>query len=339
LYSIVTEGLGRRFGDRWAVQDLSLSVRHGEVFGLLGPNGAGKTTTMRMLACLIAPTEGSAVVCGHDVTRDARNIRRITGILSEPAGLYDSLSAQRNLDYYGKLYELDHVVSQKRIERYLRLFDLWDRRHEPAGSFSRGMKQKLSLARALLHEPSVVILDEPTSALDPEGAKLVRDAIRDLKGEGRTIILCTHNLNDAQALCDRVAIIKTELLRMGTPRELQASLYGLQVEIRISNALPEVGDGSGLDAALGYTMNDLALVVTPLAGVGDVAVSGNALLVSMLDPDETVPEVVRALVGRGADITRVAEVEHSLERAYLDLVARVEERNGTDPSKPKVTVA
>jgi len=339
LYSIVTEGLGRRFGDRWAVKGLTLSVRQGEVFGLLGPNGAGKTTTMRMLACLIAPTEGQAFVSGHDVTREGDSIRRITGILSEPAGLYDSLSAQRNLDYYGKLYDLDYGVAQRRIERYLRLFDLWDRRHEPAGTFSRGMKQKLSLARALLHEPSVVILDEPTSALDPEGAKLVRDAIRDLKGEGRTIILCTHNLNDAQSLCDRVAIIKKDLLRMGTPRELQASLYGLQVEVRIGNALPEVGDGTGLDASLGRTMNDLALVVTPLNGVGDVAVAGNSLLVSMLDPDETVPEVVRALVARGADIVRVAEIEHSLERAYLDLVARVEELNGSQGPALKVKVA
>jgi ABC-2 type transport system ATP-binding protein len=339
LYSIVTEGLGRRFGDRWAVQDLTLSIKQGEVFGLLGPNGAGKTTTMRMLACLIAPSAGRAVVNGHDVTSDSDSVRRITGILSEPAGLYESLSAQRNLDYFAKLYDLDYGVAQRRIERYFRMFDLWDRRHEPAGSFSRGMKQKLSLARALLHEPSVVILDEPTSALDPEGAKLVRDAIRDLKGEGRTIILCTHNLNDAQTLCDRVAIIKKDLLRMGTPRELQASLYGLQVEVRIANALPEVGDGVGLDSTLGRTMNDLAEVVTPLPGVGDVAVAGNSLLVSMLDLEETVPEVVRALVGRGADITRVAEVEHSLERAYLDLVARVEERNGTQPSTPKVRVA
>lgn len=288
-----------------------------------------------MLACLIAPSSGRAFVDGSDVTREADKIRRITGILSEPAGLYDSLSAVRNLDYYGKLYDLDSAVAHRRIERYLRLFDLWDRRHEPAGTFSRGMKQKLSLARALLHEPSVVILDEPTSALDPEGAKLVRDAIRDLKGEGRTIILCTHNLNDAQALCDRVAIIKQGLLRMGTPRELQASLYGLQVEVLIGNALPELGDGSGLDATLGRTMNDMAEVVTTLRGVGDVAVAGNALLVSMLDPDETVPEVVRALVSRGADITRVAEVEHSLERAYLDLVARYDEQysNGLAPHK------
>jgi ABC-2 type transport system ATP-binding protein len=273
------------------------------------------------------------------VTRDGDNIRRIVGILSEPAGLYENLSAQRNLDYYSKLYDLDYRVAQRRIERFLRMFDLWDRRNEPAGSFSRGMKQKLSLARALLHEPSVVILDEPTSALDPEGAKLVRDAIRDLKGEGRTIILCTHNLNDAQTLCDRVAIIKKDLLRMGTPRELQASLYGLQVEVRIGNALPEVGDGSRLDASLGRTMNDHAEVVTPLPGVGDVAVSGCSLLVSMLDPDETVPEVVRALVARGADITRVAEVEHSLERAYLDLVARVDERNGTAPAGRNVKVS
>jgi ABC-2 type transport system ATP-binding protein len=184
------------------------------------------------------------------------------------------------------------------------------------------MMQKLSLARSLLHEPPVLILDEPTSALDPEGAKLVRDSICDLQGEGRTIILCTHNLSEAQNLCDRVAIIKKTTLRVGTPRELQRSLYGRQVEFQIAEPLPELGDKVMLDEALGRTMNHLALLVAPMPGVGDVGVAGNRLLVSMLDPEEVTPKIVRALVQSGADIVRVAEVEHTLERAYLDLVAR-----------------
>lgn len=322
MYAITAEGLGRKFGERWAVRDLNLHIRTGEVFGLLGPNGAGKTTTMRMLACLIAPTVGRASVCGFDVVAKPDEIRRHLGILSEPGGLYENLSARRNLEFYAKLYDLEPKFAHAQIEKYLSLFELWDRRNDPAGNFSRGMMQKLSLARALLHEPPIVILDEPTSALDPEGAKLVRDSIRALHSEGRTIILCTHNLAEAQTLCDRVAIIKKTTLRVGTPRELQRSLYGRQVEIRISNPVSEPGESVYMDAILGRTMNDLALLVTPLPGVGDVGVAGDRLLVSMLDPDEVTPRIVRVLIQHGVDVIRVAEVEHTLERAYLDLVAR-----------------
>jgi ABC-2 type transport system ATP-binding protein len=335
LYAITAERLGRKFGERWAVHDLNLEIEAGEVFGLLGPNGAGKTTTMRMLACLIAPTEGRASVAGLDVKTDANKIRRKVGILCEPGGLYQNLSARRNLEYFAKLYDLEPSYALSQIERYLVEFQLWDRREDPAGTFSRGMMQKLSLARALLHEPSVIILDEPTSALDPEGAKLVRDSIGDLKGKGRTIILCTHNLNEAQSLCDRVAIIRTTSLRIGTPRELQQSLYGRQVEIRIANPLPEVNDGVWIDAVLGRTINDLALLVTPIRGVGDVAVAGDRLLVSMLDPDEVTPKVVRALIQHGADVIRVAEVEHTLEGAYLDLIARQESAERQAEVRPK----
>ena len=306
----------------WAVRNLSLQIERGEVFGLLGPNGAGKTTTMRMLAALIAPTEGTASVCGFNVHARPDEVRRRIGILSEPAGLYENLSVHRNLAYFAKLYDLDPARARSQIEKYLTMFKLWDRRHDSAGTLSRGMMQKLSLARALLHEPPVLILDEPTSALDPEGAKLVRDAIQELKGEGRTILLCTHNLSEAQTLCDRVAIIKKTALRVGTPRELQRSLYGRQVEIQIANPLPDLGDQSFFDGLLGGTMNDLALLVAPLPGVGDVVVSGDRLLISMLEPTEVTPSLVRTLVAYGADIVRVAEVEHTLERAYLDLVAR-----------------
>jgi ABC-2 type transport system ATP-binding protein len=339
LYAITAQGLGRKFGERWAIRDLNLEIEGGEVFGLLGPNGAGKTTTMRMLACLIAPSKGEATVAGFDVRKDPNSIRRKVGILCEPAGLYQNLSALRNLEYFAKLYDLEPACAKAQIEKYLVDFQLWDRREEPAGTFSRGMMQKLSLARALLHEPAVVILDEPTSSLDPEGAKVVRDAISNLKGQGRTIILCTHNLNEAQSLCDRVAIIRTTALRIGTPRELQQSLYGRQVEIRIANPLHDPGDAVWLDALLGRTMNDLALLVTPIKGVGDVAVSGDRLLVSMLDLDEVTPRVVRALIQHGVDIVRVAEVEHTLEGAYLDLIARQESAERQVDGRPKVDAA
>ena len=329
-YAITTESLGRQFADRWAVSGLDLQIERGEVFGLLGPNGAGKTTTMRMLACLIAPSTGGATVCGYDVLRDRTAVRKSIGILTESPGLYERLTARQNLEFYAKVYDLSSGQAASQIERYLKLLGLWDRRNDRAGTFSKGMQQKLSMTRALLHEPPVVILDEPTSALDPEGAKLVRDFINSLRKEGRTIILCTHNLSEAQGLCDRVAIIKRKLIRVGTPRELQRALYGRHVEIRIGNALPDHADEhyggfTGRSAGAGATMNDFAVFISTLDGVGDVVVSADRLVVSSMEPDEITPMLVNALVSKGADILRVAEVEHTLERAYLDLIARQEE--------------
>ena len=314
---------------------LDLHIESGEVFGLLGPNGAGKTTTMRMLACLIAPTTGRATVCGYDISRQRTEVRTSIGILTESPGLYENLTALQNLEFYAKVYDLDARQASSQIERYLKLLGLWDRRNERAGTFSKGMKQKLSMTRALLHEPPIVILDEPTSALDPEGAKMVRDFIGSLKSEGRTIILCTHNLFEAQSLCDRVAIIKRTLIRVGTPRDLQRSLYGRHVEIRIGNALlggdDRYGNSTGPYVGESPTMNDLAVFITTLDGVGDVVVSANRLVVSTMDPDEVTPRLVSALVMQGAQILRVAEVEHTLERAYLDLIARHDEHNLLQP--------
>src|SRR5664280_3625731 len=168
--AVWTDGLGRRFGERWAVRDLSLELQRGEVFGLLGPNGAGKTTTIRLLAALIAPSAGQARVDGLDLAREADGVRARVGVLTEAPGLCEKLSAARNLDFFGKLQGLAPAVRAERIERLLRLFDLWDRRLEPTGTFSKGMKQKLAIARALLHDPPVLFLDEPTAALDPEAA-------------------------------------------------------------------------------------------------------------------------------------------------------------------------
>jgi ABC-2 type transport system ATP-binding protein len=218
-YAISIEGLGRRYGKNWAIKDLTLLVEKGEVFGLLGPNGAGTTSTMRMIACLVAPTEGSATICGYSIVDNPTEVRKRVGILTDSAGLYESLSAQENLHFFGKLYDIEPHEIKERAEYYLKLLGLWERRRDPAGTFSSGMKQKLSMARALLHDPSVLLLDEPTSALDPEGVKLVRDFITSLKGQGRTIVLCTHNLFEAQSLCDRVGIIKKHLLRAGTPKQ------------------------------------------------------------------------------------------------------------------------
>ena len=187
---------------------MDLEVRRGEVLGLLGPNGAGKTTTVRLLAALIEPTEGTASVDGLDVRRQPDEVRARVGILTETPGLYEKLSATANLDFFGRLYGLDAATRAERIERYLRLFSLWDRRDDAAGTFSKGMKQKLAIARALLHEPAVVFLDEPTAALDPEAAHIVREAIEAIRRSGRTIVLATHNLYEADRLCDRVAFVR-----------------------------------------------------------------------------------------------------------------------------------
>jgi ABC-2 type transport system ATP-binding protein len=219
--AIRIECLGRRFGDLWALRGVDLELAPGEVFGLLGPNGAGKTTTVRLLTSLIAPTEGRAWVDGYEVTTDADLVRARIGILTETPGLYDRLTATQNLDFFARLHGLDPTTRTERIERFMRLFELWDRRDDLAGTFSKGMKQKLAIARALIHEPSVVFLDEPTAALDPEAAFVVREAIASLRGAGRTIVLCTHNLDEAERLCDRIGFVRGGLLRVDSPTRLR----------------------------------------------------------------------------------------------------------------------
>ncbi|MEK7324362.1 MAG: ABC transporter ATP-binding protein, partial [Chloroflexota bacterium] len=218
---IQTEGLTKRFPAPKngqpivAVEGLDLTVQEGEVFGFLGPNGAGKTTTVRMLTSLIGPTSGRAVINGLEVGKDDGAIRQCVGILTETPGMYDRLSAEKNLTIFANLYGVKDAPGQ--VQRYLRMLGLWERRHDEAGSFSKGMRQKLAIARALLHEPKLVFLDEPTSGLDPEAAKLVRDFIAELKAEGRTIFMCTHNLDEAERLCGRIGIFKTRLITVDSP--------------------------------------------------------------------------------------------------------------------------
>ncbi|MGK2851408.1 MAG: ABC transporter ATP-binding protein [Candidatus Limnocylindrales bacterium] len=301
-------GLGRRFGDRWAVRDVSFEVQRGEVLGLLGPNGAGKTTTVRMLTALIEPSEGTAAVDDLDVVHDADAVRARVGILTETPGLYDKLSATANLDFFGRLYGLTPAVRAERIERYLRLFGLWERRRDVAGTFSKGMKQKLAIARALLHDPAVVFLDEPTAALDPEAAFIVREAIEELRRAGRTIVLATHNLDEADRLCDRIAFIRGGLLRIDSPARLRGALGGRRLVLR-------VGDGTDGPA-------DLAGLIAGAAGVPThlVAALDGAWHLSAEDPDAVAPGVVRALVGAGLDVIEVHAERTSLEAVYFDVM-------------------
>lgn len=298
---IKTENLTKIFGDTLAVDHLSLEVNEGEVFGFLGPNGAGKTTTVRMLTCLISSTSGEAVVNDFSTSKEAMNIRRTVGILTETPGMYDSLSAETNLEIYARLYEVKDVKGQ--VEKYLRMLGLWERRNDEAGTFSKGMKQKLAIARALLHEPSVVFLDEPTASLDPEASRLVRDFIAELRKEGRTIFLCTHNLDEADRLCDRIGVFKTHLLVLDTPDRLRSQLFGRKVVFHLR--------GSG---------ENLVEPVCSLPFVKDAKPIDNKLVVTLDDPEAHNPDIIRTLVGAGADIQFVGELRHSLEDVYLQLI-------------------
>jgi ABC-2 type transport system ATP-binding protein len=302
---IHTEGLTKTFGEaehaNLAVDHLNLDVTEGEVFGFLGPNGAGKTTTVRMLTSLIAPTSGQATVNGLVVGRDDQAIRQTVGLLTETPGMYDRLTAEKNLMIFANLYGVPKPAAS--VEKYLKMLGLWGRRRDEAGSFSKGMRQKLALARALLHEPKVLFLDEPTSGLDPEAAKLVRDFIEELKTEGRTIFLCTHNLDEADRLCDRVAIFKTHLITVDSPANIRQRLYGRRVVLHL------VAAGEPLAAA-----------ARALPFVKEVQVVDNKLVVALEDPEADNPALIRALVGAGADIQFVGEIRHSLEDVYLKLI-------------------
>lgn len=308
---IKTEGLTKIFTikkseDIAAVQNLTLEVPEGEVFGFLGPNGAGKTTTVRMLTSLIGPTSGTAWVNGFQVGVDDQNIRRSVGILTESPGLYERLSAIRNLEIYANLYDVVDVDG--RIAKYLQMLGLWSRRDDPAGSFSKGMRQKLAIARALLHEPRVLFLDEPTSGLDPEAASLVRNFIEELRGQGRTIFICTHNLAEADRLCDRIGIFKSHLIEIDTPENLREKLYGRKVVFHLR----------AIDPAW-------VSAIQALPGVKEVAVVDQKLVVKMDDPEQSNPEIIRILVAAGAQILFVGELRHSLEQVYLQTIQETPE--------------
>jgi ABC-2 type transport system ATP-binding protein len=305
---IRTANLTKQFDTTTAVEDLNLEVAEGEVFGLLGPNGAGKTTTVRILSTLIAPTAGSAWVAGQKIgTSEEVNatIRRSVGLLTEVPGLYERLSAERNLRIFAGLYGV--ADGEVQTKRYLQLLGLWNQRKDPVASFSKGMKQKLAIARALLHEPQVLFLDEPTSGLDPEAARMVRESIAELRTQGRTVLLCTHNLVEADQLCDRVGIMRRRLLRVDTPEHLRQELWEPQVTFRIR------GRSASYQALL-----------APLPFVRTVTCSGDSLtatLTSGAERQEATAAMVRRLVEAGADVFGVAEATHSLEDAYLTLLA------------------
>ncbi|MHB1844583.1 MAG: ABC transporter ATP-binding protein [Deltaproteobacteria bacterium] len=313
--AVIARGLGKRYGKKRAVSGLEFEVAEGEVFGLLGPNGAGKTSTLRMIAGLLPPDEGEAIVCGFDARREARQIRERVGLLTEQPGLYDRLSSLENLAFFGRLYGVPPREIAGRAERLLRPLGLWEQRHDRAGTLSKGTRQKLAIARALFHEPKVVLLDEPTSALDPESARNVRDIIAGLAAEGRTLVLCTHNLFEAERLCRRVAIVRAEpglggrMLAMTEVGKLRRGSPRVTIELE-GPAEPH------------------AAAVQAMEGVHAAAATGPKLDVDFDEgrgvdarvPDP-VPDIVALLVARGARLRAVVPTDRPLEEAYLSLVA------------------
>ena len=304
---IDTQNLTRTFGNLTAVDNLTLNIEKGEVFGFLGPNGAGKTTTIRMLACLIAPTKGTATVAGYNIQKDPLKVRQSVGILTENPSLYERLTAYENMDFFAQAYGItDNAERQKRIQELLEFFHLWDRRNDRVGGFSKGMKQKLAIVRATVHRPPVMFLDEPTAGLDPESAKEIRDLMAELsQREKCTILLSTHHLEDAEKLCRRVLIMnKGKCLLIGSPDELRQKISGQPViEVGLTRVTPKV--------LAAVRMNSEAK---------EVKQQEATLLVSVQDSRGATPEIVRSIVEAEGQILSVNVLRPSLEEAYLKLI-------------------
>jgi ABC-2 type transport system ATP-binding protein len=301
--ALSADGLGKRFGDRSAFEDVSFEIGRGEVFGLLGPNGAGKTTAVRTLGTLIAPTSGTATVAGLPLTEaNGVEIRRRIAIMPETPGLYLKLSVAENLACFADLYEVPGP--KQRIDTALHAVNMVDRANDTCGALSKGLRQRVALARALLSDPQVLFLDEPTSGLDPTASRDVHELIDGLRKRGVTIVLTTHRLAEAERLCDRVAILNTTLRTIGRPDELRDRLFARTLAVRTLAALPDPDRVlSGLPAVQSWRRD---------------ADGGYVLVVT--DPKAAAPAVTRALVSAGADVLSIGESHHSLEDVYLQLI-------------------
>lgn len=308
--ALSVHGLSKRFGDRVAFEDVSFEIAYGEVFGFLGPNGAGKTTTVRTLGTLIAPSSGSATVAGLPLLpENGVEIRRRIAIMPEIPGLYQHLSVAENLECFADLYEVADPTA--RIERALRAVNLTERADDPSGTLSKGLRQRVALARALLSDPEVLFLDEPTAGLDPVASRDVHDLIATLGERGVTIFLTTHRLEEAERLCDRVAILNTTLRTIGRPAELRDRLFAKAITVKTSAPLAEPGTVfAGLPAVEGWHAD------------GDAGYT-----VTVSDGDIAAPAITRALVTAGADVLTIAQSHHSLEDVYLELIGEDAEVN------------
>ena len=301
--ALSAQGLTKRFGERVAFEDVSFEIGWGEVFGFLGPNGAGKTTTVRALGTLIAPSSGEATVAGYRLEpANGVEIRRRISIMPESPGLYTRLSVAENLACFADLYEAPDPKA--RIQSALEAVGLEDRAADTCGTLSKGLRQRVALARALLSDPEVLFLDEPTSGLDPAATRDVHELLDGLREHGTTIFLTTHRLEEAERLCDRVAILNTTLRAIGQPEDLRNRLFKRTLTVRTASALDDPQRVFGeLPAVEGWSQDG--------AGSYELTVS---------DPDAAAPATARALVAAGADVLAISESRRSLEDVYLELV-------------------
>lgn len=308
MEAISVKGLTRTFGSVRAVDGLTFAVQAGEVFGVLGHNGAGKTTLVRLINGVLEPTAGSAQVLGLDAATQGSEIRKQTGVLTETPSLYERLTARDNLRLFARLYEVPNA--EARVNEMLRLFNLSDRADDRAGGFSKGMKQRLALARSLVHDPQILFLDEPTAALDPEAARIVTTLIETLSREsGRTVFLATHNLDEAQRLCSRVAVLAHgKLLALGTTAELGHQLW---------SAL-------WIDFELRAPADDALLAALRAADGIREAQADKLTLSVQVDDEAHIPAAIAAVAAGGGQIMRVNPREHSLEDIYFELQRRME---------------
>ena len=298
---IVASHLTRSFGSRVAVEDATFEVKAGEIFGLLGPNGAGKTTTLRMLAGLIAPTSGEAMVGGVRLSRATNDqVRARIGFLTEAPGLWDRLTVEQNLMTYAGLHLLPEP--RRAVAAVLERFGLGERAGSLCAELSKGLKQRVALARALLHDPPVVLLDEPTSGLDPQSARLVRELIVDLRDRGHAVVLSTHNLYEAERIADRVGVLRGRFLAVASPAELRQRLFGSRALVRVAGDAGQFRD------------------VVAAAGVRELDATGDTLRFAVDDLRVAMPTVVRALVAAGADVVEATTEDAGLEDVYFTLV-------------------
>ena len=304
---IETNNLSKLFDNILAVDGVTLTIQPGEVLALLGPNGAGKTTTVRMLTSILLPSRGWARVAGFDVVRQATQVRASVGVLTEMHGLYGRMPAEDYLDFFGQVYGMSRPDRQKRIRTLLEDYGLYADRRRRTGEYSKGMRQKLALARALMHNPPVLLLDEPTSAMDPESARLVRDAIQQLRSANRAIIICTHNLPEAEELADQIAIIRRgRIIALGTPAQLKETLLGpAEFEVRLAQVLNGWHPALPDQAALTSQGEDWFRYTTAV-------------------PQQTNPQVLDSLVARQLKVLSLSEVNRSLEKVYLQAISATE---------------
>lgn len=307
MHAIETLDLTKKFGYITAVDRLNFEVEEGEIFGILGPNGAGKTTTIRLLTCLLSPSSGSATVGGFDIIKDSMKVREIVGVQTENPSLYERLTAYENLDFFAEAYNVSGEQKKRRIKELLEFFGLWEFKDKKVGTFSRGMKQKLSIARALVHDPNIIFLDEPTSGLDPESAREIKDLMKSLSKQGKTIVFSTHILGDAEKLCNRVMIInKGKKVALGTLEELLSSITSKQV---LKITLKKL-DQKVIDAIRCFKQ------------VKEIDIDDSTSVVSVVlsNVEEVTPEIVKNVVLNGGLILSVNVINQSLEDVYLKII-------------------